>query len=335
MKKRILKITFWFIVGIIALFLLILIAFHVSPRPGALVIKRAFDSKVLITDEKGYQRAKKNVEIISDQSYQSKLKDNVFDIYYPKDTHQPVPVLVWAHGGGFVAGDKEGIKEFATKIVLDTKIAVISMNYETAPDSQYPNQLLQMGELIKTLEEKKFKMLDLSQILFGGDSAGAQIALQYVTTQTNRNYAKSIGIDQILNISEIKGAISYCGPVDLQQTAQKQSTSKFMKFFVDTVAWSEIGTKDWKENPKLFEASLVRHVTKDFPPTYITDGNAYSFQNQGIALEKRLKQLKVPVQGLFYINDKKKITHEYQFDYEMKEAKNCYAQTVAFINEYK
>ena len=34
-------------------------------------------------------------------------------------------------------------------------------------------------------------MLDLSKLLLAGDSAGAQIALQYATVQTNANYAKT------------------------------------------------------------------------------------------------------------------------------------------------
>ena len=87
-----------------------------------------------------------------------------------------------------------------------------------------------------------------------------------------------------------------------------------------------------KTDDSLFQASLVDHVTKNFPPTFITDGNAYSFQEQGIALENKLKELQVPVEGLFYKDEKKEISHEYQFDYSLPESKECYEQTVTFIN---
>lgn len=78
----------------------------------------------------------------------------------------PVPVLFWVHGGGFVGGDKSGVKEFATKLVSDANIAVVAMNYELAPDSEYPNQVLQVNELIKDLlaEEKDDKLLDMEQL---------------------------------------------------------------------------------------------------------------------------------------------------------------------------
>ena len=81
---------------------------------------------------------------------------------------------------------------------------------------------------------------------------------------------------------------------------------------------------------------VANSLTPDLsPPTYITDGNAYSFQEQGQALENRLTELKVPVQSLFYTDTKKEITHEYQFDYTLKESKNCYQQTLDFVNKYK
>ena len=38
-----------------------------------------------------------------------------------------------------------------------------------------------------------------------------------------------------------------------------------MKFFVKTVAWSLLGTKDWQTSAELQEVSLVDKVTKEFP----------------------------------------------------------------------
>ena len=335
MKKRLLKIIMWFFGILISIMLAIFIAFQVSPSPGAYIINKMFDSPIVITDEETYNQAKKNIAKISDETYESENSDNTFDIYYPKNTLEAVPVLIWVHGGGFVGGDKLGAGEFATKLADEANIAVVTMNYEIAPSSQYPNQVSQVNELIKDLQTKDYKMLNLSKLFFGGDSAGGQIALQYGAIQTNNEYAKQMGMEQVIDKSDIKGTISYCGPVDLKQTAEQHSDNRFMKFFVKTVAWSLIGTKDWKDSSELQEASLVEHVTSEFPPTYITDGNAYSFQEQGMALENKLTELNVPVQGLFYENDEKEISHEYQFDYSLEESKECYAQTLAFVNEYK
>lgn len=230
-----------------------------------------------------------------------------------------------------MSGDKVGVKEFATKLASDAHIAVVAMNYEPAPSSQYPNQVVQVNELVQQLKKENNQKLDLSKLIFGGDSAGAQIALQYVTIQTNQQYAKEMKMNQIIDPSAIKGAISYCGPVDLQQTAKQQSSDRLMHFFVKTVAWSLIGTKDWQTDERLYQASLVDQVSKDFPPMYITDGNAYSFQDQGIAFANKLKELDVPVDELFYKDQKKEISHEYQFNYTLPESKTCYEKTERFI----
>lgn len=335
MKKKIRRIVVWTLSVIITLILIVVIAFSVSPVPGALVVRQLFSGKVVIKDPKAYTAAAGKVKAVDNKTYRSSFKSNTYDVYYPKASTRPVPVLVWLHGGGYVGGDKESVKEFATRIVADTDIAVISMNYETAPSSLFPNQVRQVDELVKDLRLGHDGRLDMSSLFFGGDSAGAQIALQYAAIQTNRAYAENMRFKQTLTASTIKGVISYCGPVDLRQMANIKISSGFMAFFVRTIAWSLLGSPNWQHSQQLQQISLVGNVTKDFPPTYITDGNSYSFPEQGLALEQRLRKLSVPVTGLFFDHAKKQITHEYQFDYSTAEARQCYAQTLAFINARK
>ena len=331
------KIIAWVIAIILSTAILILIAFQLSPRPGAYLINKMFDSPIEITDKEKYEESSTRVSVLEDIDYDSEYERNNFDIYYPKDATERVPVIFWVHGGGYVGGDKSGVTEFATNIASDANVAVITLNYELAPDSEYPGQINQIDDAYRFIEKNldEYSMIDLDQIFFGGDSAGAQIALQYVTIQTNREYAEQMNMEQTIQQTKIKGAISYCGPVNLKQTVEEKSDSKFLRFFVKTVAWSLIGEKNWQDTPQLQEASLVSHVTEDFPPTYITDGNAFSFPQQGIELEEQLKSLQVSVSSLFFVDSPEQINHEYQFDYRTKEAKLCYEQTLSFINQYK
>ena len=333
MKRKIVRFILWLLGIIVVICLGVFLAFQLSPKPGAWVINQLFAGEVEIKDSASYDKALPNVQLQENQTYPSSRKKNTFDLYYPQTSKQAVPVVLWVHGGGYVGGDKSGMKEFATRLVADSSVAFISMNYELAPDAPYPSQLQQVNELVQFLLEKKqaYPMLDLSKLFIGGDSAGAQIALQYATVQTNANYAKELGMTAALPASHLKGTLSYCGPVDLKQMANQQSDNRFMKFFVKTVAWSLLGTKDWQTSAELQEVSLVDKVTKEFPPTYLTDGNSFSFQDQGLALVQRLKTLNVPVSTLFFKDKKATITHEYQFDYQTKEAKQCYQETVQFV----
>lgn len=323
------KALLWFISIALVLVLAILITFSLSPRPSAYLISRMFDGPVTITDKAGYKISAQKVKVIHDVVYPSLYKKNTLDIYLPKGETKSNGTLIWVHGGGYVGGDKSGEKEFATKIAADTKLTVVGINYQLAPSAVYPSQLKQLDNAISYLESRSD--LNTKKVIVGGDSAGAQIALQYAALATNKSYAKSMAFKPTLQISEVKGAISYCGPVNLKQVLNQKSNSLMQKWFVTSVAWSELGTRQWKKSPELAQASLVKHLTNDFPPTYITDGNSYSFQEQGLAFEKKLNTLGVPVTSQFFNKTSKSITHEYQFNYKTPEAKKCYQQTLAYL----
>nr|WP_239531043.1 alpha/beta hydrolase [Leuconostoc rapi] len=321
----------------ITMLILVILAAIISPWPSAYIIGRMFDGPVKMTDKPTYKIANKQVNVQKDLRYYSAKKKNTLDIYTPKNGKKPMTTLIWMHGGGYVGGDKIGVKEFATKLVHDTHIAVVSVNYQTAPAAIYPSQVYQLNDAVRYLKRQSYanNTLNFSRVLFGGDSAGAQIALQYVNVQTNPNYARDMSLPAELSTSNIKGAISYCGPLDLQQVTQQKTKSLAMKWFINTVAWSELGHRNWQNSAELKQASLVGHLTNKFPPTYVTDGNAYSFQEQGIAFKNRLQNLKVPVTSLFFKDSRQEVTHEYQFNYQTAQAKICYEGTRQFILKNK
>ena len=332
--KTILKILLGSGLTLLLMGMLIFVAFQVSPKPGAMLINKMFDGPVKMTDAKRFAVADERVDVQLDQTYQSSAKANQYDLYQPKEAQGKLPVLIWVHGGGYVGGDKSGMKEFATNLAADAHVAVVAMNYQLAPSAHYPSQLKQVAELVRTLQSQP-NQLDLNRIYIGGDSAGAQIAVQYAAVQTNQTYADEMNIQQQVTPSALKGVISYCGPVNLKQTAEQQSESRFMRFFVKTVAWSLLGKKEWKSDARLAQASMVEHVTNTFPATYVTDGNAFSFPEQGHAFVDKLQQLNVPVHSLFFDDESKQIPHEYQFDYATIEAQKCYEQTIQFIQQQK
>lgn len=329
------KFFIWLFGIILTVCLIVVIAFQVSVKPGLYIFSSVFNGEVEIQNKTKFEQANQSVTAIKNLKYTSKYQSNTFDIYYPKNTTGKVPVIFWAHGGGYIGGDKVSIEEFANYLVSETNVAVIAMNYQIAPALKYPGQVEQMNELYQYVAKstEKYPMLDLTQIFWGGDSAGAQIAGQYVAIQTNPSYAEAMNFKPEIENDYLKGFISYCGPLDLKQVTEKQSDQLMMKLFIRTVAWSLTGTRNWQDSPKIEEISLVDKLTKDFPPTYITDGNNFSFQEQGIDFAKQLEKLKVPVTGLFYNQQKKEINHEYQFNYSTDEALNCLNQTIEFIHQ--
>lgn len=151
------------------------------------------------------------------------------------------------------------------------------------------------------------ELFDTEQWFFGGDSVGAQITGQYVLIQTNENYRHHLGYSASLTPSQLKGFIAYCGPLAMNLLANRQ----------------------WSQSPELSEASLANHVNAQFPSSFVTDGNKFTFDDHGKYFVKRLVELGVAVEHLFI--ETEELVHEYQFEYQTAAAQRCLAETIAFI----
>ncbi|WP_194543034.1 alpha/beta hydrolase [Paenibacillus sp. JZ16] len=271
------------------------------------------------------------VEVHKDLKYPSTFKSNEMDLYLPKDRAGKLPTILWVHGGAFVSGDKSGTAYWCT-MMASKGYAVVSMNYEVAPEARYPAPVLQMTEVYQHLKElSDFPSLDLDRLIVGGDSAGAQIASQFIAIQTNADLAQRTGIEQAVPEESIQAALLYCGPYNVKQLASV--TGRLEKFFLNQLGWAYIGTRNWKDGTEAEEASTTNHVTTDFPPTFITDGNTGSFEKHGKELEARLKEANVPVKSLFYPLSHGVVQHEYQFQLNTKEAMECFEMTLSFLEE--
>ena len=102
------------------------------------------------------------------------------------------------------------------------------MNYELAPDSEYPNQVLQVNELVKDLlAEGDDKLLDMEQLFLAAIVQVHKSLCNMQLLQTNEAYAKQMKNQTGTSKDSLKGTISYCGPVDLKLTAQQHSDDRF------------------------------------------------------------------------------------------------------------
>src|SRR5699024_6944028 len=116
--------------------------------------------------------------------------------FRPKDKQERLPVIFWVHGGAYVGGDKSDIAQYAILMAAEG-YHVISMNYSRAPEGTYPTPILQLAEIYQYSEAEADKMaIDLDQVFFAGDSAGAQIIAQFANTQVNDAYAAETNLPQ-------------------------------------------------------------------------------------------------------------------------------------------
>ena len=333
-KHRLKRVIVMCLASIGTLIAVTLAAFLVSPVPSILVFGRAFEGGHPKLPE-GFAAMERKVEVQHDLQYPSSSARNTFDVYEPKQRtfYAELPVIVWVHGGGFIAGDKSGVATYATMLAAEG-YAVVSMNYNYAPDGRYPTPVIQVGEMIRHLYTiAGAEHLDADDISLGGDSAGAQIAAQFAIVQTTPGYAQDSGIARIAMRRPISSLLLFCGPYDLSSFADAlDSTSWIERWFMNTIGWGYLGDRDWPHSDQTAYASVVDHLSKDFPRSYVVDGNHYSFPEQGKKLVARLQDRGVRVESSFFPDDPT-LPHEFQFDFTYPQSRMVWERTVRFLEQ--
>ena len=97
---------------------------------------------------------------------------------YSPDTPGPWPVLLYAHGGGFVIGDLETHDKVCRTLCYHAGMLVVAVDYRLAPEHPFPSAPDDVEATLRwVLANAAALGGDASRIAVAGDSAGAQLAL--------------------------------------------------------------------------------------------------------------------------------------------------------------
>lgn len=330
----------WSVGVILGVVVLTLVAFRVSPWPGALVIRYVFTSSDSKTS-KALEKHKPSAPIatLANQKYSPHDPDALLDAYFPQHISEPsgkLPVVIWTHGGAWVSGGK---KDNATyfELLAAEGFSVISVDYTRGPEKRYPTAIKQLNEAYAYIQANADRLhADTQKIFLAGDSAGSQLSSQMATIVTNPAYAAAVGIRPNLLPAQLKGVVLNCGIYKMDVLIQPNpALPKIVGWGTDVSAWAYTGTRDLS-SPVYREMSAYYHVTSAFPPAYITGGNGDPLTSaQSKPFAKKLESLSVPVTSLFYENSHQPaLPHEYQFNLDNAEGKAALAATVTFLKQY-
>lgn len=248
------------------------------------------------------------------------------DLYRPAGGDQSLPVLVWAHGGAWVGGDKSDVAFYLRLLAVEGYVCV-AINYGLAPASTYPEPVRQTGSALTWLTEHAAEYgLDPNRVVLAGSSAGGQIAAQYAAVVSDAAYADAVGLVPAIGRDQLVGTVLHCGPYDPAEALRHRG---WRGWYARTVGWAYLGTKDFTA-PQVQQASVVTHVTASYPPTLLTAGHKDSLSPQAHAFAARLSELAVPHETLWYPG----VDHEFQLDMHRPEAQHVLAATLRFVREY-
>lgn len=111
---------------------------------------------------------------------------NLLDVFMPETTSSPRPVLIFVHGGGFVAGNKRtGDSPFYDNIMLwAVKNGFVGVNttYRLAPQSPWPAAAEDLGMVVEWVASNiAARGGDPARVYLMGHSAGAVHVASYVS----------------------------------------------------------------------------------------------------------------------------------------------------------
>ncbi len=255
------------------------------------------------------------------EHYDASDQDAWLDVFYPSELKDEVrlPTIVWVHGGGFTAGSKDGIASYL-KVLAAKNFTVVGVNYSLAPARKYPTPVLQVNTALGYLSKNEAELhIDASKLFLAGDSAGAQIAAQLAIVVSNSPYAKQMGVTPSINRRQLLGVMLYSGGYDLHNRSSE-------------LVSSYIGPKDFTNDPRLKESSVIRNISADFPAMFITAGNADWLAPQARLLVETATKLGISVDSLLFPDDyKPPLPHEYQFNLQTEAGQLALERTTKFI----
>ena len=98
-------------------------------------------------------------------------------LYLPDGVERP-PLLIYAHGGGFVQGSLPSWDAMLRGLVRQSSVAALSVDYRLAPEHRFPVAFEEMVATIRLAAREGAGLgIDPARLAIGGDSAGANLAL--------------------------------------------------------------------------------------------------------------------------------------------------------------
>jgi acetyl esterase/lipase len=237
--------------------------------PAAKVIFRAID--ILYYNAQNNRREHRDCEGITiekDMCYNEKYPDMcTMDFYYvKKDAKEKYPAVLYIHGGGWEAGDKNyrsGISKWFAK----RGFFVVNINYGLSPEVKYPLPLKQIVSAYNWVVKNADKLnIDLERLIVSGDSAGAYYSTMLAAIDRNPSLQQKLECKTSYPVSAL---VLDCGVYDLKQAlvSKKLVLDMGNRLLRDFLATDRDNFDDYEY---AYYVSPADYITPDFPPCFVT-----------------------------------------------------------------
>ena len=204
-------------------------------------------------------RAGRAVDVTRDVEYgRAGDRSLKLDIYQPKQrAADPLPVIVWIHGGGWRNGNKSSGSRLINFVATGNYVGV-SVGYRLSGESLWPAQINDCKAAIRWIRANaKQQGIDPKRIGVWGSSAGGHLVSLLGTSSDIKALDGNNGSPNAS--SRVACVVDFCGPADMAVFKHVRLDQLFGKPFDAR-----------QEEAK--SASPASYVTKDDPPFLIVHG---------------------------------------------------------------
>ena len=193
---------------------------------------------------------------------------------------EPLPCLVFFHGGGFMLKASGGHYKIAKEYAYKLPCKVVYADYRLAPEHPFPTPAKDCFATYQWVLKYADKLgIDKNNIFLGGDSAGGNLATAVTLMARDKKLSLPKGVLLIYPVTDRR-----------MMTASMQN-------FIDTPVWdAKLNQMMWQcylggQEPYPVEyASLAEAKTlKNFPPTYMEVAEFDCLHDEGIDLYEKIK----------------------------------------------
>lgn len=230
-----------------------------------------------------------NIEWIQDDLVKTAVYDVPVRIYHPEPGTR-LPVLVYFHGGGHIAGSVSVYDAICRKITQAAHYIVVAVEYRLAPECPFPAAIVDAIGVVKnvwtTLEDRNLAYD--RRLSIGGDSGGGALC---ATVAHLAQHDAGLGIDrQVL----IYPSLDYTmGWPSIEENGRGYLLEK------ERIQWYFDNYFHHAENRRA-ASPLHMDVSRRLPETLVLTAEFCPLRDEGKAYVKKLKEAGVPVEHRHY-----------------------------------
>ncbi|MEW5929143.1 MAG: alpha/beta hydrolase [Gemmatimonadota bacterium] len=217
--------------------------------------------------------------------------------YTPRTGSGPFPVIVYAHGGGWVIANLDTYEPSARALAEKANAIVVSVAYRQAPENKFPAAHDDVFAVYRWATQNAQSMNgDPRRIALAGESAGGNLAVATALTARQQGVPMPV---HILSVYPIADGDTQSPSYDRYAGAKPLNRPLMAWFFGHYLR----GPQDARD-PRI---SLVGAEYRGFPPVTIVNAQIDPLQAEGEQLAQRMRQAGVDVQQQTFPG----VTHEF------------------------